>query len=148
MILPDVNVLIYAHRAELPQHEITREWLDTAISSDAAYGLSELVLSGFVRIVTNPRAFVDPTPIETALDAAERWRGRRNCVDIRPGPRHWDIFTRLCHEAGAKGNLVPDAYLAALAIESGSEWITTDRGFARFPGLTWRHPLDDGRERS
>ncbi|MFI5265845.1 MAG: PIN domain-containing protein, partial [Chloroflexota bacterium] len=62
---------------------------------------------------------------------------------LAPGPRHWDIFTSLCTRAGATGNLVPDAYLAALAIESGSEWITTDRGFARYPGLRWRHPLQE-----
>src|SRR5438477_407916 len=69
-------------------------------------------------------------------------RARPNCVPIAPGPRHWEVFTGLCRRAGARGNLVPDAYLAALAIESGSEWITADRGFARFPGLRWRHPLD------
>src|SRR5436190_146668 len=139
MVLPDVNVLIYAHRAELPQHEATRAWLDAAIGSDASYALSELVLSSFLRIVTNPRAFVDPTPLELAIEVADRWRGRRNCVLVSPGVRHWAIFTRLCHAAGAKGNLVPDAFLAALAIESGAEWITTDRGFARYPGLRCRN---------
>lgn len=61
---------------------------------------------------------------------------------MSPGERHWEIFTRLCRSARARGNLVPDAYLAALAIESGTEWITTDRDYARFPGLRWRHPLD------
>jgi uncharacterized protein len=69
-------------------------------------------------------------------------RTRPNCVPIVPGPRHWDLFVSLCHRANARGNLVRDAYLAALAIESGSEWITTDRGFARYPGLRWRHPLE------
>jgi toxin-antitoxin system PIN domain toxin len=141
VVLPDVNVLIYAHREELPLHEAARTWLDGAVGSDAPYGLSELVLSGFLRIVTNPRAFVGPTPIDLALATVEHWRKRRNCVLVRPGARHWEIFVRLCREAGAKGNLVPDAYLAALAIESGSEWITTDRGFARFPGLRWSNPL-------
>lgn len=69
-------------------------------------------------------------------------RARPNSAPVAPGPRHWDLFASLCRRAGAKGNLVPDAYLAALAIESGSEWITTDRGFARYPGLRWRHPLE------
>lgn len=142
MVLPDVNVLIYAHREDLPQHAATRAWLDRVVSGDAPYGLSELVLSRFLRIVTNPRAFVAPTPIDVALATVEQWRDRRNCVIARPGTRHWAIFTRLCREAGAKGNLVPDAYLAALAIESGCDWITTDRGFARFPGLRWRLPSD------
>jgi toxin-antitoxin system PIN domain toxin len=141
VVLPDVNVLIYAHREELPRHEAARTWLDGAVGSDAPYGLSELVLSGFLRIVTNPRAFVGPTPIDVALATVVHWRKRGNCVLVRPGARHWEIFVRLCRDAGAKGNLVPDAYLAALAIESGSEWITTDRSFARFPGLHWRDPF-------
>ncbi|HEX4345685.1 MAG TPA: type II toxin-antitoxin system VapC family toxin [Solirubrobacteraceae bacterium] len=141
MVLPDVNVLIYAHREELAQHAHARAWLDGAISSDAPYGLSELVLSAFLRIVTNPKALAQPTPLDVALATVQRWRTPRNCVVVGPGDRHWGIFTRLCRDAGAKGNVVADAYLAALAIESGSEWITTDRGFARFPGLRWRDPL-------
>lgn len=81
----------------------------------------------------------------TALDDAVAFvaglRARPTHVPVAPGPRHWDLFVSLCNRAGARGNLIPDAYFAALAIESGSEWITTDRGFARFPGLRWRHPL-------
>jgi uncharacterized protein len=104
--------------------------------------MSDLVLSGFARIVTHPGAVFPPEPIGRALDFAETLRSQPNCVVVAPGPRHWEIFTRLCREVGARGNLVPDAYFAALAIESGSEWITTDRDYARFPGLRWRHPLD------
>jgi uncharacterized protein len=99
------------------------------------------VLSGFVRVVTHPRVFSPPSTLRDALAFAEAVRGQPNCVVIGPGPRHWDIFTRLCLEADARGNLVPDAYFAALAIESGSDWVTTDRDFARFPTLRWRHPL-------
>ena len=99
------------------------------------------MLSGFLRVVTNPRVFGQPTPMEAALDFAGLVRSQPNHVPVEPGQRHWDIFTGLCRSAGVKGNLVPDAYLAALAIESGSEWITTDRDFSRFPGLRWRHPL-------
>jgi uncharacterized protein len=104
--------------------------------------MSDLVLSGFLRIATHPRALSPPTPLQDALAFAAAVRGAANCVDIRPGPRHWDIFAGLCRAVRAKGNTVPDAYHAALAIESGSEWISTDRGFARFPGLRWRHPFD------
>ncbi len=104
--------------------------------------MSELVLSGFLRVVTHPRVFDPPAPITDALGFCAAVRNQPNCTSLAPGPRHWDIFTDLCREAGAKGNLVPDAYLAALAIESGSEWITTDRDFSRFPGLRWRHPLE------
>lgn len=141
MILPDVNVLIYAHREEMPEHGRYRSWLETMIDGHEAYGMSDLVLSGLVRIVTNRRNFKTPTPIEAALRFADQVRDQPHCVTISPGPRHWPIFTGLCRSAGARGNLVPDAYLAALAIESGSEWVTADRGFARFPGLRWRHPL-------
>jgi predicted nucleic acid-binding protein len=80
-----------------------------------------------------------------ALDFTEAIRSRPNVVPVAPGPRHWGIFARLCRDAGVKGNLVPDAYLAAMAIESGSEWITTDRDYSRFPGLRWRHPLEQRR---
>jgi toxin-antitoxin system PIN domain toxin len=141
MILPDVNILIYAHRADAPNHAAYRQWLEDEINSDQAFGLSELVLSAFLRIVTHPRIFDPPSEMAVAMAFANQIRQRPNCVLISPSPRHWSIFTRLCAEAGVKGNLVPDAYLAALAIDSGSEWITTDRDFSRFSGLNWRHPL-------
>lgn len=141
MLLFDVNVLVGAHRPEAPDHDALRRWLEAEIGSERSYGVSELVLSGFLRIVTHSRIFREPTPLAIAQDFVEVVRGRPNCVSIQPGDRHWSIFARLCAEAGAKGNLVPDAYLAALAIESGSEWITLDRGFARYPGLRWRHPF-------
>lgn len=142
MILPDVNVLVYAHREDATGHVDYHRWLREQVESERPYGLSDLVLSGFVRIVTNRRAFPEPTPMEQALTAAEALRARPNRVAVTPGPRHWSLFDRLCRDAGAKANLVPDAYLAALAIESGCEWVTTDRDFARFPGLDWRHPLE------
>jgi toxin-antitoxin system PIN domain toxin len=103
--------------------------------------MSDLILSGFLQIVTNPKVFKQPTPMDTGLAFTQLLRTQPNCVPVEPGHRHWEIFTGLCRTAGVKGNLVPDAYLAALAIESGSEWITTDRDFSRFPGLRWRHPL-------
>ncbi|HYU48546.1 MAG TPA: type II toxin-antitoxin system VapC family toxin [Candidatus Limnocylindria bacterium] len=143
MILPDVNVLVYAHREDAPGHPEHLAWLKQTLDSDAPYGFSELVLSGFIRVVTHPRVFTVPTPIAKALQFAGEVRQRPNAVPISAGPRHWAIFARLCGSTAVRGNLVPDAYLAALAIESGSEWITTDRDYARFPGLKWRHPLGD-----
>lgn len=142
MQLVDVNVLVYAHRGDAANHAAYRLWLDDLVNADAAYGMSDLVLSGFVRVVTHPRIFTPPTDIATAIEAAERVRSQPNCVAIDPGARHWEIFARLCRESGVKGGLVSDAYFAALAIESGSEWVTTDRDYARFAGLRWRHPLD------
>lgn len=135
-------MLVYAHRADTAHHAACRRWLEAAVNGDEAYALSELVLSGFVRVVTHPKVFTKPSTAADALAFAGQLHGQPNCVLVAPGPRHWEIFSRLCVESGAKGNLVPDAYLAALAIESGCEWITTDRDFSRFGGLRWRHPLD------
>jgi toxin-antitoxin system PIN domain toxin len=141
MRLVDVNVLVYAHRLDAVRHQDYADWLLGLLAGQEPYGMSDLVLSGFLRTVTHPKVFRQPTPMEAALAFTEALRTQPNCVPAEPGQRHWDIFTRLCRTAGVKGNLVPDAYLAALAIESGSEWVTTDRDFSRFPGLRWRHPL-------
>lgn len=141
MFLPDVNVLIYAHREESTNHDAFRRWLEEVVRSDASFGLADIVLSGFLRVATNPRTLDPPTPLTAALGFVEELRAQPNATVIAPGRRHWGIFTRLCQDADVRGNLVADAYLAALAIESGSEWVTTDRDFARFPGLRWRHPL-------
>jgi len=140
VILPDVNVLVYAYREDAPRHERYRHWLEGVLDGQEAYGLSDLVLAGFLRVVTHPRVFLPPSPTEHALEFTEALRGHPNFVPVGPGQRHWDIFASLCRDAGVKGNLVPDAYLAALAIESGSEWMTTDRDYSRFPGLRWRDP--------
>ena len=142
MLLLDVNVLVYAHRADAADHERYRSWLEGLLAAEPALGIAELVLSGFVRIVTHPRVFHDPSPLETALGFAQALREHPHCIPVSPGSQHWDIFARLCRTARARGNLVADAYLAALAIESGAEWVTTDRDYARFPGLRWRHPFD------
>ena len=141
MIITDVNVLVYSYRAEAVDHAGYARWLESVANGDEAFALSGFVLSGFVRVVTHPRIFRPPSPIDDALGFAEDLLGLPNCITIRPGPRHWSLFARLCRQAGAKGNLVPDAYLAALAIEAGCELVTTDRDFARFKGLRWRHPL-------
>jgi toxin-antitoxin system PIN domain toxin len=129
-------VLVYAHRKDDSRHSAFRAWLTDLIAAPRPFALSELVLSGFLRVVTNPRVFARPTPLADALAFCSALRSRPNAVVVSPGPRHWEIFAGLCDRAQVKGNLVADAYLAALAIESGSEWATTDRDFARFHGLS------------
>lgn len=141
MILLDVNVLVYAHRADTERHAEYKTWLENLWAMPSAYAVSEIVLSGCLRIITHHRVFDPPTPLDQALAFVDQVRSRPNAVILAPGGRHWGIFTDLCRSTEAKGNLVPDAYLAALAIESGSELVTTDRDFARFPSLRWRHPL-------
>jgi toxin-antitoxin system PIN domain toxin len=142
VLLLDVNVLVHAHREDAPRHADYRAWLEGVVNGDQSFGMADLVLSGFLRVVTHPRVFSPPSPLDKALQFALEVRGQPHCVRVAPGPRHWDIFVRLMREGRARGNLVPDAFLAALAIESGSEWITTDGDFARFPGLRWRRPVE------
>ena len=133
---------MYAHRKDVTDHIRYRAWLEDLLASGQSFGIVDLVLSGFIRIVTHPRIFREPTPLDMALAFAGEIRDRPNCVAVNPGKRHWSIFGELCLASGAKGNLVPDAWLAAIAIESGSEWVTMDRDYARFPGLRCRHPLE------
>jgi hypothetical protein len=147
MVLVDANVLVYAYREDAPEHEGHRRWLDGVLNADAPFGVADSVLASFLRIVTHPAVFKPPSPMPSALEFAEAVREAPNAVRIAPGERHWTIFTGLCRSTGVKGNLVPDAFLAALAIESGCEWVTTDRDFSRFPGLHWRHPLSQSRGR-
>ncbi len=116
-------------------------WLEELVNSDQTYGLSDLVLSGFLRIVTHPKVFNPPSTMDKASAFVQQLREQPNFTMINSGPRHWDIFCRLCKTTDIKGNLVPDAFFAALAIESGSEWVTADRDYHRFPGLRIRHPF-------
>jgi uncharacterized protein len=145
MILPDVNVLIYAFRQDVPQHAVCRAWLASAVTSDARFGVSPLVLSAVVRVTTNVRTYRTPSTIEEALGFCDYLLGQPHCQVVDPGERHWDIFKRLCIETDTRGSRVTDAWFAALAIESGCEWITLDRDFARFPGLKWQLPSTPGR---
>ena len=140
MILPDVNVLIYAFRKDVPQHAASRQWLVSVVEGDAPFGVSPAALAALVRITTNPRAYKMPSTTDEAFGFCEDLLGQPHCHVVEPGERHWRIFRRLCVETDTRGARITDAWFAALAIESGCEWITFDRDFARFPGLTWRVP--------
>jgi toxin-antitoxin system PIN domain toxin len=141
VILLDVNVLVYAFKEGAPQHVDYRSWLERQLAGPEPVGLADEVLSGVLRIVTHPRVFEVPSTSVEALAYVAALRDHPMTVALQPGARHWCIFTDLVVSASCRGNLVTDAYLAAIAIETGSEWITTDRDFARFEGLRWRHPL-------
>jgi uncharacterized protein len=141
VLLPDLNILIYAHRAESPEHERYAEWLRALVEGDEPYALSELGCSGFIRIVTNPKIWEEPTSLDDALRFVDELRGRQNARSLTHGPGSWDTFARLCVAARARGKLVADAYHAALALEHGCEFVTADADFSRFAGLRWRHPL-------
>lgn len=141
MMLLDVNILVEAHREDAPRHEEIRPWLESQLGKPPGIALSDLVLSGFLRVTTHPKVFVTPTPLADALEFVSDLRSRSAVSIIRPGNRHWEIFLELCRAADARGNSVPDAYHAALAMEYGLEWITMDRGFGRYPGLRWSCPI-------
>jgi hypothetical protein len=143
MLLPDVNILVYAFREVAPEHQRFRTWLEQLANSDETFALSDLVCSGFLRIATHPGIFSPPSPLLDALTFVDALRNQPNCIVVAPGGRHWQVFSDLCRAVNARGNMIPDAFHAALAIESGSEWVTTDRDYARFPGLRWRHPFSD-----
>jgi uncharacterized protein len=142
MKLLDVNVLVYAHREDAPRHKEYNTWLRTLLSGDEPFTLTSLVLTGFVRVVTHRRVFDPPSPLGLALTFADQLRDSDNCVLLEPGDRHWNIFKEQCRRADARGNLVTDAHIAALAVEMGSTLSTTDRDFSRFSTLRWEHPLD------
>lgn len=137
----DVNVLLYAHRSDAPDHDRYLDWLETWLGQPGMFAVADRVLAAVVRIATHPRIFDPPSTLEQALAFVSDVRERPNRIQLAPGPAHWSIFTDLCRRASVKGSMVLDAELAALAIEHRCEWITTDGDFARFPGLRWRHPL-------
>jgi len=143
MRLVDTNVLIYAHRRDAERHEEYRAWMQAMVDGPEPYAVSDFALAGMVRVVTNRKVYHDDAAtIDEALAFAGRIRNQPHAHVVNPGPRFWDIFTRLCRQVDARAKLVPDAYLAALAIEHGCELISENEDFRRFRGLRWRHPLD------
>ena len=141
MILPDANVLIYAFRDDTQNHRLYRGWLDSVVNGDAAYAISPQILSSVVRICTHPAIFPRPSRLDQTLSFCRVLMEQPHCQLIHPGPQHWPLFTDMCARVRARGNLVQDAWFAALAIEHGCEWVTSDRHYARFPGLVWRPPF-------
>ena len=141
MLLPDVNIFVHAFRTDTERHSEYRNWIEAQLSGAEPVGVGEAVLASVVRIVTNHRIFREPSPLPLALEFCAAVRGAPAAVVVRPSDRHWELFDRLCRDGGATGNLVPDADLAALAIEHGATLISTDRGMLRWPGLAVRHPL-------
>jgi toxin-antitoxin system PIN domain toxin len=139
--MPDVNVLVYAHRRDEALHQPYADWLKQLVDGSEPFGLSVLVAVGFVRIVTNGRIYDDPTPPPTALAAVEQLAAHPRCRLATPGPGHLADVARLCRAAGATGKLVADAQHAAVAISEGATWVSRDADFSRFEqhGLRWQH---------
>ena len=141
MILVDVNILLYASNAEADQHAVSRDWLDGKLAGAAPVGLPWATLLAFLRIATNPRAFRSPLTMAAAWQQVSTWLSTDTVWTPEPTERHAAVLGELLALPGVYGNLVPDAHLAALAIEHGLTLCSTDGDFARFPGLTWLNPL-------
>ena len=141
MILVDANVLLYAYDASSPRHEAARGWWEARLSRPEPVGVAWSTVVAFVRIGTHVRVFERPLTVAEACAAVDAWLSRPMVSVLEPGPRHWEILRGLLVGAHASGNLVPDAHLAALAIEHGAVLMSTDRDFARFEGLAFEDPL-------
>ena len=145
MLLPDANVLVYAHVEDsAPDHADYAAWITRIATGPEPFALSVLVLSGFIRTVTNPRIFDPSSTLDRSLAFVPSLSQRPPARIVDPGPDHLDIFERLCRQSGATGKLVPDAQHAVVAVEHGCTMVSTDSDFSRFPGLRWRHPLRSG----
>ncbi len=140
MQMPDVNVLVYAHREGTPQHKKYAAWLTELATGLEPFALSEPVMQGFVRVVTNSKIFSPASTSKQAFQFLDALMDRPTCTVLRPGSQHWVIFRQLCEAGDLRNKLVADAAHAALAIETGCEWVTADTDFARFaPTLRWLH---------
>lgn len=142
MILLDVNVVLAAHRDDHPHHRVVRPWFDELLDGDTSFTVPDTVWASFVRIATNRRIFVAPTPTSAAFDFCRAVREQPRHHTLVPGDEHLGLFERLCLDADATGDLAADAYLAALALEHGCRLASLDRDFARFTTLDWIRPGD------
>jgi toxin-antitoxin system PIN domain toxin len=142
MLCIDVNVLVYAHRADLPQQSQYRPLLERLANDDEPLGLSDQVLASFVRVMTNRRIFTEPTSSDAAWEAVDALLAAPAVMRLRAGERHWMLFRQLANDIDARGNDIADAYQAAYSLENNATWLSADRGFARFHRLRWSHPLD------
>ena len=141
MILVDANILIYARVSSFAEHQLARDWLDRQLNGIPRVGLPWASLLAFLRIVTNPRVFERPEPIADAWGQVVTWLACDTAWMPEPTERHGEILGELFALPGVYANLVPDAHLAALAMEHGLTLCSTDGDFARFPGLSWLNPL-------
>lgn len=144
MILVDANLLVYARVSDFPQHEPARRWLDGKMNGPTGVGLPWASLLAFVRLVTNPRLFREPMPMDAAWRQVEEWLDCPASWTPEPTERHRELLGPLVAGIGGRSNLVPDAHLAALAMEYGLVLCSTDGDFARFAGLRWENPLAVG----
>jgi toxin-antitoxin system PIN domain toxin len=142
MILPDVNLLIYAVDVESPMHRRAKQWLEQVLSEPQTIAISWSTVLAFMRLTTSRRMYRAPLPVEVALNTVETWLAHPSVTLVHPGPMHFSILRDLLMAVGTGGSLTSDAHLAALAIEHGAELCSSDYDFGRFPRLHWSNPLE------
>lgn len=141
MIIPDINLLVYAYNTEDPSHAQAKRWWEGLLNGTDPVGLPWVTITGFLRLVTHPRVLVDPMSVGQATVQVRAWLECPSVLTVEPGKKFSAIFLGLLDEAGTAGNLTTDAYLAALAIEHQGELHSNDSDFSRFKGLRWRNPM-------
>ena len=141
MILVDANLLLYAYDTSSPDHDAARVWLEAAINGDERVGIGLQVILAFMRIATHPGVFERPLSSTDAIAIVGSWLQRPQVAIASPGDRHWQTLADVAASGQARGARLMDAHLAALAFEHGATLLTTDRGFARYPGLRFRNPI-------
>lgn len=141
MILPDINLLIYAHNEAAPLHKLANRWWSSCLTGTVPIALPWIVTAGFIRLTTHPRVLVDPLKATEAVAYVEGWLNRPQVIVLDPGKRFQSYFFNYLKALGTGGNLTTDAYLAALAVEHQAELQSNDTDFHRFSGLRWTNPL-------
>lgn len=144
MLLLDVNIVLAAHRGDHPEHVPVRAWFDETLAATERFAVPAFIWASFLRITTNRRIFEVPTPRSDAFAFLAATQAHPLHIEIAPGPRHYELLREVCDQADASGNLVPDAVIAAVAIEHGCEVVTLDRDFARFSAVRHRRPVASG----
>jgi uncharacterized protein len=144
MIIPDLNLLIYAYNDQAPQHLLAREWWEELLNGQTPVGLPWITISGFIRLMTHPRILVAPLDVSSTLSHVRAWLAQPPVRVVQPGARFEQLFLDYLARLGTAGNLTTDAQLAALAVEHQAELHSTDNDFARFDGLRWLNPLKPG----
>jgi uncharacterized protein len=143
VIVPDINLLVYAYNQGAPDHAQAKQWWEDTLDSDVPVGLPWAVILGFVRLMTHRAVLVRPLDPALAIAHVRSWLAQPNVQILEPGDRHLDLLAELVAELGTAGALTTDAHLAALAIEHRSELCSNDSDFSRFSGLRWRNPILD-----
>ncbi len=141
MIIPDINLLVYAHNDQAPLHAEAKMWWESLLNGRVPVGLPWIAVGGFIRLMTHPRVLKHPMEVERAVECVREWLEREPVRILHPGDRFGDLFLDFLTTIGTAGNLTTDAQFAALAVEHQAELHSNDADFLRFPGLRWKNPL-------